>query len=523
MAAAREARGARRRGSLRAALPIALAVLLAPSAEAGGLEATTTRVGLFAGLEEGAPRTPKIAGTDLGHVTRFGPLRVVLFGDTFRNLAGDENPGANDAVGVFLGGDADTVPEVHFSHWADLGPDLDMGGARTPTGAAQFGGWQPWYAMFLRGGVFAKCSSDADCHGLVCDESMGLVDTVVPDVRSPCWRDAQTPCPPVDGDPSRGLCRDPTSSLADYEAAPEELHFDPVDGEPRTAQGKNLSVAMPLEFGPYSFGGRYQTVEFVTNKLLNSTMRSTRSFRDYRPPRGFFGRGWSALWIWGRPGFWSNEEPSEHSPVRDAESPIYLALTFEWLLPDPARDDRLAPLFYYAGKGRFSRDQSDAVPLPAEGGWEDGVMQQQSVTYVEGLRKWVMLYGGGMPRLWDALFGGELAASLRAGPGNDLANVRGAIKMRTADHPWGPWSEPTEVLHPADAAICDVLHRGCSSTPQNSPWFPNRGADGVVYSASLVRDWTEWDPRERTLTLGWLVSTFNPYKVHQMKTVVTGL
>lgn len=503
---------------------VALATVVASSLHAETRATTTTRVGLFAGLEGAAPRTPNIAGTDLGIVTRFGPAHVVLFGDTFRNVEGEENAGANDAVGFFLGGDADTVPRVFFSHWADVGPGLDMGGARTPIAAAQFGGWAPWYAMFLRGGVFEKCTSDRDCHGLVCDESMGLRDTIAPDIQTPCWREAQASCPPVDGDPSKGLCRDPSSSLADYKASPEDLVFDPVDGEPRTAQGKSLSVAMTHEFGPYRFGSTYETVEFVTNKFINSTMRSTRSLRDYRPPRNPFA-GWrNTLWIWGRPHFYSNEGRSESSEVHDAGSEMYLAVTFQGLLPDPRFRDRLAPLFYYAGNGRFSRDPSDAAPLPtAEGGWEDGVMQQQSVTYVEGLGKWVMLYGGGTPRLWDFAFGGELAASLRAGPGNDKNNVNGAIKMRVADHPWGPWSEPTEVLHPADAAICDVLHRGCSTEEVNSPWFPNRGQDGVVYGASIVRDWTEWDRRERTLTLGWLVSTFNPYKVHQMKTVVTGL
>jgi hypothetical protein len=37
----------------------------------------------------------------------------------------------------------------------------------------------------------------------------------------------------------------------------------------------------------------------------------------------------------------------------------------------------------------------------------------------------------------------------------------------------------------------------------------------------VVESWTTWNSATKKAEIGWLISTWNPYEVHQMKSVLT--
>ena len=73
--------------------------------------------------------------------------------------------------------------------------------------------------------------------------------------------------------------------------------------------------------------------------------------------------------------------------------------------------------------------------------------------------KWMMLYGGG---------GSDLS-------GGAASAAAGAIQVRFADHPWGPWSPRTVHLDPGDPGVAGVpfgpggwiFHPACVDQPPN--------------------------------------------------------
>ncbi|MCQ4188501.1 DUF4185 domain-containing protein [Methylocystis suflitae] len=127
-----------------------------------------------------------------------------------------------------------------------------------------------------------------------------------------------------------------------------------------------------------------------------------------------------------------------------------------------------------------------------------------SVTWNSKLRQWLMLY-----------------------------NCEHKILARVAEKPWGPWSGPAIIFDPAaDGGICRFI-RGCScherggnqredcapvrditspSTPDN-PW-----GLGDVYAPYAIPRYTIGG--RRSVTVYYLMSTWNPYQVVMMKTTL---
>ena len=150
---------------------------------------------------------------------------------------------------------------------------------------------------------------------------------------------------------------------------------------------------------------RYTTIrEWITNKFSNATPRTVADFvpargsgRDKQDYRGAAGAGGNQrVFLWGRPGF-----------VGVGARGRTLGLYFAYA-DMPAGGDSPFELHYYTGtdaKGvpQFSRNERDAAAadldsrragVQAEEPYD--VVDQISVSWVEPLKKWVMLYGGGM-------------------------------------------------------------------------------------------------------------------------------
>ncbi|MEW6532313.1 MAG: DUF4185 domain-containing protein [Thermodesulfobacteriota bacterium] len=138
------------------------------------------------------------------------------------------------------------------------------------------------------------------------------------------------------------------------------------------------------------------------------------------------------------------------------------------------------------GKPRWSSREADASAL-----FTQPCVGELSVAYNRFIRKWIMLYNCGPEPLW--------------------------INMRTADKPWGPWSEPQTVFHPArDAAFCRFTHGGWGSEKCDLLHDPGReNVKGVVYGPYQFEDFSTGD--EDKTTIYFTLSTWNPYTVVLMK------
>ena len=332
---------------------------------------------------------------------------------------------------------------------------------------------------------------------LNCDKSMGALvpyssgENVVPCVES--WTNPF--CLDVDLDPSAGLCRDKNSSLATYvnlSIASGIPVWDPVDRAFRSEAGKILSTAFQQEIGRAVPGNAsvYNTSKFITNKFAAATLRVTKSQTDYE--RAEADSAEATFWMWGRPSFYSN---GSHG----ARSELYIARA-----QNPAFTGDVFAFEYRKVDGTWTSSQLEAAPVEMAPGaqWEDGIAGFTTVTFIDG--QWVMLYGGDTSALWDSLFGGPIL--------NGMTRGNGSIKVRTAPDPWGPWSAPREVITPADmySRLCPTWGATC-----NPPFFPEIGP-GMLYGPQIVESWNATIPGG--VSIGWVVSLWNPYQVEQMKT-----
>ena len=157
---------------------------------------------------------------------------------------------------------------------------------------------------------------------------------------------------------------------------------------------------------------------FSSAKFVNPAARTVAAFDPDDPSRNDYRHGHDTLLVWGKSG-WSGAE--------GAQALTYL-LYNELEAATPGGPMRWAPR-YFAGYGdhgrpRWSDREADAVPLYAS---DFDVVNQISVSFVEQLGVWVMLYGGDetdgangtLPRVYEA-------------------PAPGAVHLRWAAHPWGP-------------------------------------------------------------------------------------
>ena len=150
---------------------------------------------------------------------------------------------------------------------------------------------------------------------------------------------------------------------------------------------------------------------------------------------------------------------------------------------------------YFAGvdgSGRpiLSANEEDAQPL-----FNQPVVGELSVSYNRFIDKWILLYNSFMP------------------------TSRG-INMRTADVPWGPWSEPQIIFQPwNDNGYCHFMHAG----------FPHEKCDEVS-DPGRDKEWGgEYGPYQfdnlaigssSSTTIYFTMSTWNPYTVVLMKAIL---
>jgi hypothetical protein len=141
-----------------------------------------------------------------------------------------------------------------------------------------------------------------------------------------------------------------------------------------------------------------------------------------------------------------------------------------------------------AGQPTWSAREEDAVQL-----FDQPCVGEFSVSYNRFIRKWIMLY--------NCMGGGKL---------------RG-INLRTADHPWGPWSAAQVLFEPwDDKGYCHFIHTAWTFRNCDNVHDANReNVWGGEYGPYQFEDFATGD--SSATTIYFTLSTWNPYTVVLMK------
>jgi hypothetical protein len=140
------------------------------------------------------------------------------------------------------------------------------------------------------------------------------------------------------------------------------------------------------------------------------------------------------------------------------------------------------------GMPSWGQHEEDAVPL-----FVHAVVGELSVAWIEPLRRWVMLYNSSRPR---------------------------GIVMRTAELPWGPWSDAEVIFDPhRDGGYAGFLHVSWANGKLDAFHDPGREREwGGEYGPYLIPRFCTGDATRCTLV--YTMSTWNPYQVVVMSSDV---
>jgi hypothetical protein len=517
------------------------------------LSVSSEYLGPFAG--EGAtlhpdnvsPQPIAFYGTDLGFSYQHGTDLHFLFGDSW---ATEKYAPIQASTG---GRFDDSFGTVDLGEWSDSSritpasiPSIKLGQNPGTTEAAAI---DPGHVMdlgktpmagFSNGaqqfGIFNLtkphgCTKDADCsNGLTCDTRLGYFgarSTQEEGLTLGCREGASPACiadtmtdaagKPVAGS---GFCTDESS---------------PMRGERVSnllgALGFKVRIGVRDPSTPKKYTDPY---DWLTNKFLNVTVRTVEAFdpatrgsasQDYRVAQGSGGA--RRLFLWGRPGF--------IGVAKNGRSlPLYFAYADMPSGPAPWK------LNYYTGSAngvaQFSAQEKDAQPLDLDA-TRDGVQpeeahditNQMSVAWVAPLRKWVMFYGGGLSNLpTEALQRCGVLELFTGAECTDVDMGNGAVRMRTADDPWGPWTPPQDVIVGGVAATGAheqfgpggaLRHPDCTDptcAPHSDMFAYSAKEYGFFYSANIIEQWTR--PTADGVDIVWNASTWDPYRVVLLRT-----
>jgi hypothetical protein len=479
-------------------------------------------------------------GTDTGSSYEHKGKLWMLFGDTWPTsdfICVNTRPDTDDSIAVlpleYPGGvpalqfltRPDAPNELRTIHLLRDGEALSLGPVKVPV--TGFSDGEQAFALFQRlepqrcdAPVEAGSMACATDDQFQCSAGLGLCDPQLVALRLVCDVTRAQTCLATQQCVGTSLCIDPNSSQYG------DGHF----------VGQQAAVAYTLEFGKArdATPDTYDSIlAWPTSKFMIPTARTVRGFtgklagNDYRP-------GHDSVLIWGRPGV-----SAEH----EREGQLYL-FTHRLPLPlDAAGKLQFAPQYFAgvdsaSGEPRWSSHQSEAQALALDGKRGGDPHEQASVLGTmtvswlgSPIDKWVMLYGG------DAAdFTMTDAKADRAG------RTPGAIWIRFADQPWGPFSPPTPHLLPGDPRQTGtgygpggyLFHPNCVSAPQLTcaPTDPHRPLDtllsgcpiaipdqGRLYSPSIIDSYTQPNA-DGGLDMIWNVSTWDPYAVQLFRTSV---
>jgi hypothetical protein len=353
------------------------------------------------------------------------------------------------------------------------------------------------------------CQTDDDCgNGLTCDAGLGYVGasyTQEENLTIPCsegspFCQADTMVA-ADGTAvsGSGFCSDRTSTAwADTPAGK-------ISGVAIKQKVSLRSTTHPKEFSTIR--------DWLTNKFLNVTATMENNER---------------VLLWGRPGFIGVKATGRSLGLYFAYVDLPAGPDFEWNVN------------YYTGTDmgmpRYSRNEKDAVPLDLDSSIdgmqtveEHDVVHQMSVEWIPQLQKWLMFYGGSVSTIPSPFLPDcgvlQLFANVEC---KQVVLGNGAIRMRTADNPWGPWSPPQDVIAGGDPNVPGsgqygpggmLNHPACTAAdcaPHTRTPNYSDNEYGFFYSANIVVPWIT--SAGDGVDILWNASTWDPYRVVLLRT-----
>ena len=534
-----------------------VAVLLGSAAMAEPSPGETTILGPFTGHyaklhpDNINPHPIAYYGTDLGFTYEHQGKLQFLFGDTAADEAGvpiQASTGTtyDDGFGTIELADwpdaaritRTNIPLIKLgqnpgtSEMSAINPGHPMESFKTPLGG--FSNGQREFGIFYTSKP-QGCRVDADCtSGLTCDTGLGFVGTrydkpeaftfacmlSTPGCTANTMADANgTPIP------GSGFCSDRTSSI----------WANTPSGRIAAVGVKHL-IGLRSTTDPRSYG---DTRAWSTNKFANVTVQTVQDFapkrgagRTHQDYRNASTQGGSRrVFLWGRPGF-----------IGVGAKGRTLGLYFAYLDLPQGPGFTWEP-HYYTGsdaKGipQFSQDERAAIAVDLDStraGIQSAeptdIVDQESIVWVEHLRKWVMFFGGGMGKLPmpPTLPNCGLVELFVGAECREVAIGKGAIRMRTADDPWGPWTPAQDVIVGGDPDILPVQNlyaaggvlyhptckqEGCAPRTNSPQLLP--GDYGFLYGSNLIVQWIK--PVGPAVDVIWNASTWDPYRVILLRT-----
>jgi hypothetical protein len=544
--------------NLRLGTSLLLALVGAACAQADGPSVGKTEVlGPFTGHDAALhpdnlePERVDYYGTDLGFSYEHQGRLHFLFGDTVGTNAGafigrDTGQPNDDIFGTIELAEwpdpakinPDNLPQLRLGQRAGstslaaIDPGFAMDGLKTPE--AGFSSGEREFAVLIltkpRG-----CTTDEHCGpNFSCDTGLGYIG-VRPDqevgLTLGCVDDAPAcasdPLLGPNGQPvpGSGLCVDKNSSVWD-----------------ESPGGRFSSVAMKQRIGMRDLENPAlyaRVADWLTSRFLNTTTRTVRDFdpargagpakHDYRPATGT-GPNQRVL-LWGRPGFIGVGSKDRHMNLYLAYADLPAAPDFPWRMQFfTGVDANGAPQFSPDEREAAELDLDDSTPGTQPDEVHD-VIQHMSIAWVGQLNKWIMFYGGGIDVTPNPAFGLLDCGILQVFVQSDCKEVEvgnGAIYMRSADDPWGPWSAPQEVIAGGDPDVAGsgqygpggmLYHPSCEgetcATHSPIPTFPENGY-GWLYGTNIIEPWIT--PAGEGVDVIWNASTWDPYRVILLRT-----
>lgn len=377
------------------------------------------------------------------------------------------------------------------------------------------------------------CRVDADCGGgFACDTELGFLGArysqeqglTLPcfDGDRGCTSDTMTDATGRNIEGS-GLCTDRTSTI---------WANTPAGRISATALQQRVALRSLSDPRHYT-----DTQRWLTNKFVNATARTVTDFRpehgsgsshqDYSVASGA-GKN-QRVFVWGRPGFVGVAANKRTLGVYFAYADMAAGEAFAW------------SLHYYtgstaAGIPQFSSNENDAVALDLDSS-ATGVqaaevhdtVNQVSVAWVGRLKKWIMFYGGGLTDLPSPPLPQCGVLELFTGREcKDAVIGNGAVRMRTADNPWGPWTAPQDVIAVGDRTgagsglygVGGVLRNpsctapGCATPTRSLAYHAEEY--GFLYGTNIIEQWIR--PSGAGVDVLWNASTWDPYRVILLRT-----
>lgn len=236
-----------------------------------------------------------------------------------------------------------------------------------------------------------------------------------------------------------------------------------TDHSDAVSMGRSV-LAVSTDDG-YNFSYVY---DFSTNHFINVSVVKT----DFSQRPQFEMAGGEGLVIFG-------SGPYRYSDVRLAIQPAQ-------------RIEDKSSLRYFSGLSDSGQPRWSAVEGEAQPLFSQPCVGELSVSYNRFIRKWILLY-------------------------NDHQYRRG-INMRTADQPWGPWSQPEIIFHPWwDGGYCHFMHSSSRFLDCDQVNDPEQSANvwGAEYGPYQFEDHATGDGDSTTIY--FTLSTWNPYTVVLMK------